>query len=448
MAKLVLNRRTMLRGMLAGSAVALGLPTLEAMLGSHGTAFADGSPLPRRLVTWFFGNGVRLDRWVPQIQGDKYELTEELAPLKNVKDYCSVLTGFNNKAGYGRRGHHDGVAGAFSGIPFIELDPGNANYSSKFGGPSIDQVAATAIGKKTPTYLPSLQLGVSKRVTTGEGPTLQYLSHKGPDQPLPSEYNPQVAFAKLFGSFVPKDDHTSKLRVTALDAVREDAKRLQMRVGANDKKRLDAHLESIYILQKQILAIPPVCTKPGQPVETNDDMNGDEPLQAVSRAMADIIAVAFACDLTRVVSFQQSGSVGGTIYWMTGATDEEHGLTHDGAQQELVHKAVVFNMDCYAYLLEKLKATQEGQGNLLDNSVVYLGSDAAEGLTHSCFDQPIIVAGRGGGDLVYPGVHYRSDSGENTTDILLSVLKTVDPTATEAGADQGYSNTPCKAITL
>ncbi len=448
MAKLVLNRRTMLRGMLAGSTVALGLPTLEAMLGSHGTAFADGSPLPRRLVTWFFGNGVRLDRWVPKIQGGGYELTEELAPLAKVKDYCSVLTGFNNKAGYGRRGHHDGVAGAFSGIPFIELDPGNSNYSSKFGGPSIDQVAATAIAKKTPTYLPSLQLGVSKRVTTGEGPTLQYLSHKGPDQPLPSEYNPQVAFAKLFGSFVPKDDHTTKLRVTALDAVREDAKRLQLRVGKNDKMRLDAHMESIYLLQKQILAIPPACMKPGQPIETNDDINGDEPLEAVSKAMADIIAVAFACDLTRVVSFQQSGSVGGTVYWMTGATVEEHGLTHDGAQQELVHQSVVFNMSCYAYLLEKLKATAEGQGNLLDNSVVYLGSDAAEGLTHSCFDQPIIVAGRGGGDLVYPGVHYRSSTDENTSDILLSVLKTIDPTATEVGADQGYSNTPCKALTV
>jgi hypothetical protein len=211
--------------------------------------------------------------------------------------------------------------------------------------------------------------------------------------------------------------------------------------------RLDAHMESIYLLQKQILAIPPVCMKPGDPTQTNEDTNGDEPLEAVSKAMADIIAIAFACDLTRVVSFQQSGSVGGTVYWMTGATVEEHGLSHDAEGQELVHKAVVFNMECFAYLLEKLEATQEASGNLLDNSVVYLGSDAAEGMTHSCFDQPIIVAGRGGGDLVYPGIHYRSPSKENTSDILLSVLKTVDPTATEVGADQGYSNTECKAIT-
>ncbi len=197
-----------------------------------------------------------------------------------MKDYCSVLTGFDNKAGYGRRGHHDGVAGAFSGFPFIELDPGSSNYSSKFGGPSIDQVAANAIAKKTPTYLPSLQLGVSKRITTGEGPTLQYLAHKGPDQPLPSEHNPQLAFAKLFGSFVPKDDHSTKLRVTALDAVREDAKRLQKRVGASDKLRLDAHLESIYLLQKQILAIPlsaPSPVSPPRPTRTTTATSPSRP---------------------------------------------------------------------------------------------------------------------------------------------------------------------------
>src|SRR5262249_15614070 len=135
MGKFQLSRRTMLRGMLGSASVALALPALEAMLNSNGDALAAGDPLPRRFMTWFFGNGVRLDRWVPDTQGAKWELTEELAPLEQVRDYCSILSGFNNKAGYGRRGHHDGVAGHFSGHPFIPLDPGSANYSSKFGGP-------------------------------------------------------------------------------------------------------------------------------------------------------------------------------------------------------------------------------------------------------------------------------------------------------------------------
>ncbi len=442
--RFALSRRTMLRGMLGSAAVALALPPLEAMLNSNGTALANGDPLPRRFMTWFFGNGVRLEQWTPQGQGSGYELTDELAPLVNVKDYCSILSGFDNKAGYGRRGHHDGVAGFFSGHPFIEIDPMGALYASKFGGPSIDQVAASIVGSKT--FMPSLHVGVSKRVTTGEGPTLQFLSHKGPDQPVESERNPQAVYNMLFGSFTPPDDPTGKLRVSMIDAVHKDAQRLRQRVGKLDQQRIDAHVEGLYQLQKQIQALPPACMIPSGPTQTNDDVDGKEPLEEVSKVMADLVAAAFVCDVTRVVSFMQSGGVGSTIYHMTGAISEEHGLSHEPGGQELIHKAVVFNMGCFAYLLEKLKSMPEGDGNLLDNSCILLGSDCAEGITHSCKDQPCIVAGGGGGALKYPGVHYRSTSDENTTDILVSCLKTLDPSVSEAGSAEGYSNKACGAI--
>jgi hypothetical protein len=447
MSKLKLSRRAMLRGVVSGITAAVALPPLEAMLNPSGTALANGDPMPIRFLTWFFGNGVRLDRWTPQTQGPGYELTEELAPLANVKEYCSILSGFNNKAGYGRRGHHDGVAGCFSGHPFIEIDPMGALYASKFGGPSIDQVAADLIKAKTPTYLPSLELGVSKRVTTGEGPTLAFLSHKGPDQPLPSERNPQAVYDKLFGNFVPPDDPSGKLRVAMLDAVSEDAKRLKNRVGKGDQLRLDAHMESLLQLQTQIAALPPSCMIPAKPgVVNEDDGAGHEPLEEVSKTMADLVAMAFVCDVTRVVSFMQSGSVGYTVYHMTGTESEEHGLSHEEGGSEFIHKAVVFNMGCFAYLLEKLKAQMEGDGNLLDRSMILCGSDCSEGFTHSCVDQPIIVAGKGGGALTHPGIHYRSASGENTTDILLSLMQVLSPDVTEAGSAEGYSNTPCQAI--
>lgn len=439
MKKHALSRRTLLRGLIGSAAVAVALPPLEAMLNTHGTALADGTPLPRRFMTWFFGNGVRLDRWTPSSQGTDYELTEELAPLASVKEYLSVLSGFNNRAGYGRRGHHDGVAGFFSGHPFIEIAANGAPYASKFGGPSIDQVVAQAIGGQT--FLPSLEVGVSKRVTTGEGPTLQYISHKGPDEPVPAERNPQAVYNRLFGGFTPPDDPTGKLRVSMLDAVLKDAERLKQRLGAADRNRLDAHMESMYTLEKQIQALPPSCTIPDMPAETNEDVDGKEPLEEVSRAMARLVRMAFTCDITRVASFQQSGSVGWTIYHMTGATTEEHGLSHEPGGQELIHQAVVFNMQCFAYLLEELKNTPEGDGNLLDNSCILLGSDCAEGITHSCFDQPIIVAGRGGGSLRHLG-HYRSPDEQNTSDILLTCLQSVVPSATEVGSAEGYSNTP------
>lgn len=446
----------MLRGMLGGSAVALALPPLEAMLNNNGNAYADGSSLPCRLVTWFFGNGVALVdpasgqpdlRWAPAQTGAGYQPTPQLQPLadRGVLEYCSVLSGYDvAAAAQHRRGHHDGVAGFFSGYPFIELPAGGANYASKFGGPSIDQVAAERLAGQT--VIPSVELAISKRVVTGEGPTLQYLSHKGPDQPLQQIFDPRDAWNKLFGSFTVPDDPDRPVRLSALDAVHEDVQRLQMRVGANDRMRLEAHLDAVAQLRGQIDALAPVCDLPPQEHQSNDDVEGQEQLEAVNAAMANLLAIAFACDITRVGSIQFSGSVGFTVFNTVGLTRGHHDLTHDAGENEAVDQATIFTVGQFAVLLEALRNIPEGDGNLLDNSCILLGSDASSGLSHSVFDQPCIVAGGGGGMLTHPGVHYRSGSGENTSDILLSCLQTIDPTATEAGGGIGRSTSPASAI--
>jgi hypothetical protein len=448
-----LHRRTMLRGMLGGTAVALALPPLEAMLNGHGDAYAGGDALPHRLITWFFGNGVAMHdtgnegaglRFAPATTGAKYELTPQLQPLANVRDYVSVLSGFDiAAASEHRRGHHDGVAGFFSGYPFIELPATSGPYASKFGGPSIDQVAAEAVADQT--VIPSIELAVSRRIIGSEGPTLQFLSHKGPDQPLTQIFSPAEAWDRLFGAFtLPPDDPTKPVRLSALDAVQEDVKRLKARVGANDKMRLDAHLDSVAQLRQTIDALAPACELPPQPSETNE---GDpEPLEAVNAAMSDLIALAFACDITRVASVQFTGSVGGTVFSSVGVSRGHHDLSHEAVENENIDLCTIFTMQQFAYLLEKLMNTTEGDFNLLHNSCVLLSSDASSGLTHSVFDQPCIVAGGGGGVLKTPGVHYRSPSRENNSDILLSCLLTMDPTATSAGGDYGQSTTPCSAI--
>jgi len=442
-----LHRRTVLRGLLGGGTVALALPMLEAMLNPNGDHLADGAELPVRFISWFWGNGKKNAKWNPDTAGVDYELKEQLAPLAPVKSYCSVLTNFDNKAGFGRRGHHDGVAGFFSGHPFIALDPNGANYASKFGGPSIDQVIADAIESQSPTYLKSLQLAVSKRVTKGEGPTLEFLSHRGPDQPLQQKFNPQAVYDQLFGNFTPVEDPSAGLRVHMLDAVNEDAKALKKRLGAADRLRLDAHLEGIDQLRKQIAALPPACTQPPAPGQTNSDTDGKEPLTEVARAMSDLVVTAFKCDLTRVVSFQHNGSVGGTVFHMTGTSTNMHSLSHDEpGDQAHVNGAIVECMESFAYLLEELMNAGEGSENLLDQSVVLCGSDCQEGANHSSKDQPAIVAGRGGGALRHPGIHYRSDSQENTSDILLTCLQAFDPQASEVGSAQGLSTTPLAAI--
>ncbi len=451
-----LHRRTMLRGALGGSAVALGLPVLEAMLGGNGNAYADGSDLPCRMVTWFFGNGCAVAdvnntgagiRFAPGETGPGFTPTPQLQPLadRGVLEYCSVLSGFDiAAAAQHRRGHHDGVAGFFSGYPFVELPPNGANYASKFGGPSIDQVAAERLAGQT--VIPSIQMAISKRIVGGEGPTLQYLSHQGPDQPLAPYFDPREAWDKLFGTFTVPDDPAKPARLSALDAVREDVQRLQMRVGANDRMRLESHLDAVAQLRGQIDALAPVCTLPPQTPQTNDDVEGQEQIEAVNAVMSELLAIAFACDITRVGSIQFTGSVGYTVFNNLGLTRGHHDLTHDAAENEAIDQATIFTIDQFGVLLAALRDMPEGDGNVLDNSCILLGSDAAAGLTHSVFDQPCIVAGGGGGMLTHPGVHYRSDTGENASDILLSCLQTVDPTATEAGGGIGASTTPCTAI--
>jgi len=448
-----LSRRTMLRG--AGAALAL--PTLEAMLSSHGTAYAQGMQLPLRFVVWFFGNGVLRSRWTPAATGGNWQLTEQLQPLVDVKPYVNVVSGYDVKTP-NARGHHNGVAAMLSGAPFIPLQPTNgAPYASKFGLKSIDQVAADAIGQ-TNTFK-SLQLAVSKRYTTGEGPTLQYLSHRSPDAPMPQETNPAALFSRLFMGFTPKDptDPRDRLRASVLDAVRDDARRLQAKLGSADRARLDQHLTSISELRTQILALPPVitssCVLPPAVTERNQDVMGVEPYEAVNKAFSDMMALAFACDLTRVVTYQFSGSVGGQCFKNLSPNDprdNEHALTHDAAQQGAVNDGIKFTMRCFAYTLDALKRSVEGPGNVLDRSCVLCTSDVAEGLDHSIKDYPILVAGRAGGALKYPGIHERGPlagiSGPNTSNVLLSCLQAVGTGVTSVGSGAGLSTTRCQAI--
>ncbi|PTL85545.1 DUF1552 domain-containing protein [Vitiosangium sp. GDMCC 1.1324] len=440
-----LSRRTFLQGL--GAAVAL--PTLEAMLDSNGTALAAGTPLPRRFATFFFGDGVILDKWTPAGTGANWQLSPALAPLVNVKSYVNVVSGHQVKTP-NRRGHHNGQAGILSGYPFIELSAPTANYASKFGGPSIDQVAASTIGQGT-TFR-SLELGVSKRIVAGEGPTLQYISHKGPDQPMQPEYNPAALFTRLFGSFSSSQqlDPRAALRANVLDAVRGDAKRLQDRLGSADRARLDAHLTSISELRQQILALPPqytsACVKPQTVTQTNSDSEGKEPLEEVSKAMSDLLVMAWACDLTRVASYMFSGGVCDTVFHMLGQNRGNHDLTHDPSAQDQVHDAVVWTVKQFAYLLERLKATPEAGGNLLDNSCLLFTSDVAEGIAHSITDYPLLVAGRAGGYLKSTGIHVRSTSNENTSNVLLTCLKAVGTGVTSVGGSEGYSDTECTAL--
>ena len=459
MSRTKISRRTILRGAVGGTAVGFGLPPLEAMFNVNGTAFADGTAIPKRMGIFFWGNGVRPDQWTPPNVGTNWTSSPLLMPLETagVKDYVNVVSGMQQQAS-AVRGHHSGTVGILSGGPLVSQPAGAAPFRSTFMLPSIDQVAAKIIGKTD--RFPSLELGVSTRLDTVEGTTLHYLSHSGPDSPNPPEYNPVNVYNRIFGmGFTPPGatpppvaDNTIGFRRSVMDVVLADITRLRGRVGAADRARLDKHTDNVRSIENRLTGSGPIvnamsCKLPTTP-NAFADQGGQEPLAGRSKAMSDLLATALACYQTRVFSMMWDGSVASTTFADLGITTGHHQLTHDEkGDQPQVQKIVTYIMQNFASMLQSLKAVPEGAGNLLDSCAILASTDTSDGRFHNLFDYPILVAGKAAGFLRYPGVHYRSPTtNENTSVVLLSVLRAVGTNLNTVGAGPGLVTSSCGPI--
>ncbi len=438
-----MHRRTFLRGSLAsGLTISVGLPLLDAMLNEHGTRLAHGQALPKRFGVFFFGNGrgVDPDKWVPTGTGAGWTPSLELEPLAGVKDYVSVVTGMNARLSNSPQGHHKGSAAILSGYDFITQPANNAPYRSTFARPSIDQVVADEIG--TTTAFRSLEIGMSRRVINGEGTTIQYISHNGPDSGNPPELDPRKLFDRLFAEPVAPPmggsaagDALRMLRRSVLDTVIEDLGALGRRVGTADKARLEQHTESIRAIERRLetdLGAPTLqCDSPTAPGELPGD-NSREPIAERMTAMGDLLALAMSCDLSRVFTIQFSGSAAGPVFWQVGATRGHHDLSHDGeSSQSIIEACTIFTMEQFAGLVSKFRDTPDGAGNLLDSMALLATSDHGDGAAHDVEDYPVLIAGRAGGALVHPGIHYRDD--EHTNTVLLTLLRAMGLQLTEIG---------------
>ncbi len=410
------NRRTFLRGILGGAAVSVALPRLNLFLNSNGTAYADGTLLPKRFGLYFWGNGVLPDRWVPTGagEGDNWQLSDQLQALANIKAKIAVASGMRVMTG-NDIAHLSGSCGILSGGPVLIN-----GESTTFGGPSIDQFLAEHIGNET--RFRSLEVGVQENVG-GE-------SFIGPNLKLPPESNPFNLYQRLFGEgFVepggePIIDPKLPLRRSVLDGVMQESAALNMTLGHEDKVRMDQHFSSIRDLEQRLLRMqeappaPAACEKPMEPEAAYPPIDGRPQLSLIARVQADLLTMALACDQTRVFSLWFADSLNGLLF--PNANAGHHRLTHDEpGEQPQVNNIVKYIISEFAYLLESLDSVAEGDGTLLDNSAVLATSDCAYGRQHLLEEYPIVVGGSAGG-YFKQNYHYRSDAGEKLSNDSLA----------------------------
>jgi hypothetical protein len=421
-----LSRRTLLRGL----GVSMALPFLDAMLPMTGALAATGRAAPIRTAFLFLPNGMWMPNFTPTTTGPGFALTPTLAPLQKVAKDFSVLSGLALDAA---KAHGDGAGDhARSAAAFLTgVHPKKTGGADIHLGISVDQVAAQKIGSQT--RLPSLELGCDKGRVAGEcdsGYSCAYTSNlawRGDRTPLPKEIDPATVFERLFKA---SDSATSAeaatkrnaLRKSILDFVADDAKGLQKQLGKDDQNKLDEFTTSIREIEKRIETARdnPVATMP----DTDRPAGIPADFAEHQKLMYDMMALAFRMDLTRIISFMIAHEGSDRHYRNLGINEGHHTVSHHGSAAdkiEAVKKIDLFHMQQVAYFLEKLKNTPDGNGSLLDNSMILLGCGIGDGDRHNHNDLPILMAGRAGGAL-RPGSHIRYPQNTPLCNLYVSML--------------------------
>lgn len=415
MSKWHISRRRMLKGL--GACIAL--PFLQAMVPPGRSSYSIGSR-PLRFACIYMPNGVNKDHWTPAGFGEHFELSKTLQPLSNFKQDIVVLNELMNKGSIfpGAEGHFAKTANILTSRPILKTLGDNINS----GGISFDQIVAQEKGRDT--MFDSLQYGM-ERVNSGicgaTGFTRLYaasISWKSPTQPCTREIDPRMAFDRLFRGVLPNTTpRDQKWKNSVLDLVKEDANALQRKLGRADQDKLEEYLESIRSLEKRIdnqeklknfeRQITPEIKKELVALDMRIDEFNEQYLGVDAterfRQMFDIMALAFQSDATRVITFMLGNAASGRNFsFLPGVQGSHHQISHHqnlpGALEEY-RKINEYYVAQYAYFLERLRCIPEGDGNLLDNSMIMFCSGLRDGNSHSSRNLPVIVAGKAGGKL-------------------------------------------------
>jgi len=396
--KKALPRRTFLRGMGA----TLSLPLLDAMIPAATALAATPAKPVRRLGFVFMPMGCDQSRWTPAGPSGKLgELSPILSPLAGVKDHVTAITNLELRNAY--PGSH-----ATSNAAFLSAAKAKHTESSDyFLGTTVDQIAAQQIGRGS--QLPSLELSMDMLQTTGQcdnGYACVYqnnLSWSTPTTPLPSEAHPRIVFERLFGEGGNLAERRAALRKRAslLDWVNEDISSLKSKLGAADRAKVSEYLDTVREVERRIQKaeadavgnpLPDLERPLGVPAGYGDH----------ARLMFDLQVLAMQADITRVTTFQLARETSNRTYPEIGVSDPHHPLSHHGNDPERIARMAkinTFHVSLFAYFLERLKATKEGNGTLLDHSLLLYGSGIGNPNVHDHTNLPILVAGGAAGGM-------------------------------------------------
>ena len=399
-----LPRRTVLRGL--GASVAL--PLLDGMVPAL-TALSRSAARPvRRLGVAYVPNGVWMDRWTPTADGPGLEITPTLAPVASFRRHLTIVSGLssleaNSRPGEGG-GDHARAASAF-------LTAAHANKTEGAdlrAGVSMDQIAAQTLGQKT--QLGSLELALDSNELVGAcdaGYSCAYsntLSWQTPTTPLPTESDPRAVFERLFGSSESTDPAVRRARQqedrSVLDAVTEKLSRLQGELGAGDRARLDEYFDAVRSVERRIALAEEQSDRELPRVER--PVGTPPTFEAHAKLMFVLQVLAYQTDMTRVITFMLGREVSSRAFPEIGVPDAHHPLSHHQGDEEKLAKLIkidLYHIEMLAYYLKRLQETADGDGTLLDHSVILYGGGISDGNSHSHHALPVLLAGGAAGAL-------------------------------------------------